>query len=319
MLSGLASLFPIFFCGNGKITNKKLQAFENNVEWLNNFANLTNLCLNMFEWHNLPDTCNPYFLEQSLFFEGKCGFAKDKDLGYITLRCNPINDYNIYGEMSELQLYGFNGYNKRFKAYLVGSDNSDADAVLCKDNECCYPYFQYVMAGAERLTQAKRSIDIASYQLKTPYFVTCDETQKLSVEKVLSDIAYNKPAIIGTKGLSPEDFKVLQTGANPQTLKQLWDNYYKHDNDIRTILGIESNPASDKSERLLVDEINSNNEVTALNIEMRLNTRKRFCKQVNELFGLNISVSLRHPVREEDNDVLYRTRTDDNISEMARE
>lgn len=320
MLGGLGSFFPLFFCGSGKLNNKKLQTMENNTEWMNNFVNLTNLCLNMFEWEGLPETCNYRFLEQALFFEGKCGLAKDPTLGYLTLRCNPMNNFNIYGELTELQLYGFNGYNRRFKAYLMGGDNKDAESVLCRDNECSYPYYLYVMLGAERLSDAKRSIDIASFQLKTPYFITCDETQRTSVEKILTDIAVNKPAIISSKSISPDSFKVLQTGANPNALLSLWDNYYKHDNDIRTMLGIQNNPASDKAERLIVDEVNSNNQVTDLNIQMRLNARKLFCEQVNETFGLNVSVKLRNPIekyneRSED-DVLRTEETPDDVQEM---
>lgn len=308
--------------GEGKITNKRLQEMENTTEWMNNFVNLTNLCLDMFEWTGLPETCNERFLEQALFFEGKCGFAKDPDLGYLNLRCNQMNTFNIYGELTKLQMYGFNGYNRIFNNYIIGGDNTNAESVICRDNDCMYPYYMYVIQGTDRLSNAMRSIDIASFQLKTPYFITCEETQKNSVTQILTDIAFNKPAIISSKGLSADEFKVLQTGANPQVLMQLWDNYYKHDNQIRTSLGIQSNPASDKSERLIVDEVNSNNQVTEMNINMRLKTRKLFCKQVNETFGLNIDCKLRYDIAPElmegeSSDVLRSEETPDDVQEVA--
>ena len=309
--------FPMF-CGS---TNaKKLAKYENNLEWQNTFVRLTNLCLNMFEWEGLPDSCNERYLEQALFFEGKFALVDDPKYGFLSLRANPNNIYNIYGDYDKVHVYGFNGYENNFNLYMEGADNSEAQAVLCRDNILMYPYMLYVIIATDRLTQAMRSIDTASYQLKTPYFIQCDESQKLSIDRILSDIGNNKPAIITTKAVSSDDFKILQTGANPAILQQMWDNYYKQDNNIRSILGIQNNAMPDKSERLLVDEINSNNEVTNLGLQIRLKSREKFCEQVNELFGLNISVKLKNP---QDNvggelDVESSTRgnTNNNVSSM---
>lgn len=314
----MGNIFPLFFTGYNAIkSSKKLRKLEDNLEWFNTFVNLVNLCLDMFEWINLPETCNYRYLEQALLFEGKCGFAKDPDLGYLTLRCNQTNTLNIYGDYSEVDLYSFNGYQRRFKNYLIGGDNTDANAVVCIDNDCKYPYFNYILLGSERLSNAMRGIDVASMQLKQPYYITCEESQKLTVERILTDIDNNKPAIITTKSIAPDSFQVLQTGANPQVLLQMWDNYYKHDNLLRTLLGIQNNPNSDKSERLLVDEISSNNQLTDMNIQMRLKCRKLFCEQVNELFGLDLDVKLRHEIEVNNNDV-YTNGETDNVSDMER-
>lgn len=301
---------------------KKLNQYENNLEWQNTFVRWTNLCLDQFEWEGLPDTCNSRYIEQALFFEGKFALVKDDELGYLSLRVTPNNVYNIYGDFDKARVYGFNGYNKNFDLYMMGADNSTAKAVMCRDNILMYPYVLYVIQGAERLTQAKRSIDVATYQLKTPYFIQCDETQKLSIERILSDIGNNKPAIVTTKAVSTDDFKILQTGANPQTLQAIWDNYYKQVNDLREILGIQNNCMPDKSERLLVDEVNSNNQVTEQGIELRLRSRELFCEQVNELFGLNISVKIKNPPNEGGENYVESisgSETDDNIRTVERE
>lgn len=286
--------FPLWFAGK---KGNKLNLMKNNIEWCNTFINLANICLSIFEWEGLPDTCNARYMEEALLFDGKCALANDPKLGFINLRCNENQRYNLYGECDKVSLYGMNGYNRQFNCYIMGGDNSNANAVICRDNQLQYPYYLYLIQGAERLTNCMRAIDTSTLQLKRPYFITCEESQKLTVDKILSDIDSNLPAVITTKGINPDSFKVLQTGSNPQVLQELWDSYYKHDNQIRTILGIQNNPAAGKAERLLVDEINSNNEEIDINISLRLQARELFCEQVNEIFGLNISVKIKEGVK----------------------
>ena len=47
-----------------------------------------------------------------------------------------------------------------------------------------------------------------------------------------------------------------------------------------------------KKERLITDEVNSNNYVTDLFLQFRLKQRQDFCENVNKIFGTNISVEL---------------------------
>lgn len=60
--------------------------------------------------------------------------------------------------------------------------------------------------------------------------------------------------------------------------KEIW-------NEALTFLGI-NNVMIEKSERLITDEANSNNELINLNLQASLVVRKNACKQFNELFGL---------------------------------
>lgn len=315
----LNNWFPMF---SGKADSKKLAKYENNLEWQNTFVRLVNTCLDQFEWTGLPDSCNSRFIEQALLFEGKFALVNDPDYGFLSLRATPNNVYNIYGEFDRVHVYGYNGYSRDFDLWVDGGDNKNSKAVLCRDNDCGYPYYLYIIMATDRMSQAMRSIDVASYQLKHPYFIQCEESQKLSIERILSDVGNNKPAIITTKAVSPDDFKVVQTGANPAVLQQMWDNYYKHENNVKQILGINNNSMPDKSERLLVDEVNANDEQTAINIDIRLKERQHFCEIANKLFGLNISVDVKHNQKSDMevlSDDVERTGTDDDLQEMERD
>ena len=45
-----------------------------------------------------------------------------------------------------------------------------------------------------------------------------------------------------------------------------------------------------KKERLVTDEVNSNNEFINNNLEIMFKCRKLACEEINKLFGLNVSV-----------------------------
>ena len=76
---------------------------------------------------------------------------------------------------------------------------------------------------------------------------------------------------------------------------------------------------ANKKERLLVDEVNSNNSLIDSEVEQALVFRKRFCEQCKEAFGLNIDVKFRYatpeiedyaPEEEEDADLSEANKPD---------
>ena len=44
---------------------------------------------------------------------------------------------------------------------------------------------------------------------------------------------------------------------------------------------------------MVVDEVNANNEYTSINLDLMYDLREKACKEINEKFGLNISVKKR--------------------------
>ena len=69
-------------------------------------------------------------------------------------------------------------------------------------------------------------------------------------------------------------------------------------NEFLTCLGI-NNSNTDKRERLISAEVNSNNQFVSCNVNKMLEARQRACELINAKFGLNISVELRTPQKEE--------------------
>ena len=133
-----------------------------------------------------------------------------------------------------------------------------------------------------------RTLDITAKKLKTPYFITCDEAQKSSIKKILDDIDFNQDSIIANRSTMPNEFNVLQTGVQPESVRVLWEHYSNLESEIRTFLGINSAANLDKKERLIVDEAEANDILTDINIKYRLKSYNTFCETVNNMWGLNI-------------------------------
>lgn len=309
----LNGMFPGFFTGTRACSASKAARFKNRLEWCNQFIYYVNLMLDMFKFENLPDTINERYLKMCLLFDGNAAFVNDPEFGYLALRCALGDVYNIYGDYGEITAYG-NAYPSRtFKAYMQGADNSDAEAVLIRDNTSMYPYANYLVMLADRLTDTMRSIDVSIQNACFPFIVVADESQKKTIEDLLNKIKNKEPAVIISKGINPDAIKVLTTGFNPSIIESQWDNYNKIENLGRQMLGINSNSEPDKAERLIVDEVNSNNQVTDLSISFRIDTINECLGFVNELFGLNMKCSLNEAFetdRGEDQYVLQGYQTE---------
>lgn len=285
----LSNMFPWF--DYNTLSKKKVALYENNIEFQNMFYNLLNILMYSFSIEGLPESCNERFFKLNLIFNGYAALIKDPDLGYLSLGVRPTmnsSELNIYGEFPDVFAFGWNGFNKQYTNYMYGTDNTDAEAVICRDNDMMYPMINIVFMYAKRLTDTMRTLDITARKLKTPYFITCDEAQKSSIKKILEDVDFNQDSIIANRSTMPNEFNVLQTGVQPESVRVLWEHYSNLESEIRTFLGINSAANLDKKERLVVDEAEANDILTDINIKYRLKNYETFCDTVNNMWGLDI-------------------------------
>ena len=64
-------------------------------------------------------------------------------------------------------------------------------------------------------------------------------------------------------------------------------------NECLEFLGFNTNPADKKKERLIVSEVDSNNEQIDIQAATMLLCREMACEAINKMFGLNVSVKRR--------------------------
>ena len=262
-------------------------AYKNNKLYLYYFNRLKELAISMFEWKNLPSTVDPRFLELTLFNDGQCLFFKDEVMGYLTLQCTIGGQFNVYRVPTNRRAYATNGYQNNL---------DETNSVIIYNNMLRENTIEVVDMFAKRLYDLDSIIDVNANAQKTPVLITCDETQRLTLQNIYMQYTGNQPVIYGNKNLDVNGIKVLKTDA-PYIGQMIYELKINVWNEALSYLGI-STVNNVKRERLITDEVQRNLGGTYASRYSRMNMRKEACKNINEMFGLNIDVDYRQDYSE---------------------
>ena len=255
----------------------------NNQTYIDYLERMKKICLSMFEW-KLPDTMNARFLEMCLFYNGQASLLYSDDYGFMNTMACDGGYINIYGLPTEVVCYSYR-FNERRSLYTtdVGATKGE-ECILVLNNYERVPTSVTIQLFAYRLAQAQRVLDCNLNALKTPILITTDQKQYFTLKKMYEEFDGNTPAIFADKNLiSPDALKAIKTDA-PVLLDDI--SQYKREiwNEFLTFIGLQN--LSEKKERLISNEVDSNNELINMNLQALLTPRKEACRQFNEKYGL---------------------------------
>lgn len=256
----------------------------NNQTYNDYLGRMKKICLSMFEWENLPTSMNARFLEMCLFYNGQAAMLYDDDLGYLNTMAADGGYINIYGLPTELNCYSYR-FNQRRSLYMTDTgEEKGNECILVMNNYERIPTTATVSLFAYRLAEAQRTADVNIKAQRTPILITTDQKQYFTLKKMYEEYDGNTPAIFADKNLiSPDALKAMKTDA-PFLCNDIME--YKREiwNEFLTFMGIQN--LSEKRERLITGEVDSNNELLNLNLQALLIPRKEACRQFNEKYGL---------------------------------
>lgn len=259
---------------------------NNNYSWRHYFNRLLELGTTMFEWKNLPDTIDERFMEMTLFNRGSIVWFEDKVLGMLALPAALGGRFNVYRIPITRNIIANNGYHKKCTI---------KNSVIIWNNFLHSNSRLDIEIFSKKLYNLDRTIDVNVNAQKTPILVSCDETERLSMKNAYKEYDGNAPVIWGDKRLKPESLTVLKTDA-PYVSDRLYTLKTQIWNEALTFLGI-NNVNITKKERLLNDEVNRNQGGTIASRYSRLVMRQNACKEINKMFGTNISVDYREDLK----------------------
>lgn len=239
------------------------------------------LSLNMFRWEGLPETIESRHIENSLFNYGLCLIVNDKDLGFISVPCVYGANMNINSVATEVNTCGFN-YVKTFK--YLGKDKDNCQLIL--NNDLAIGNEHYIFDYAQRMFEVENCIRVNINQQKFPWFVNTTPNNKKTMQVMFEKVMNGEPYILGSKD-QIGDVEVL-TLSTPYVADKLNEYKYELEREVLSFHGLNNN--FEKKERLLVDEVNSNNDFIDRNVELMYRQRKLACEQMNKKFGWNVRV-----------------------------
>ena len=248
------------------------------------------LSLNMFRWEGLPQTIESRHIENSLFNYGLCLIVNDDDLGFISVPCNYGAYMNVNNIPTEVITCGFN-YIKTFD--YIRKDKNKCQLIL--NNDLAIGNEQYIFDYAQRMFEVENCIRVNINQQKFPWFVNTTPNNKKTMETMFEKVMNGEPYILGSKDqIGSVEVLTLNT---PYIADKLNQYKYELEREVLSFHGLNNN--FEKKERLLVDEVNSNNDFIDRNVELMYRQRQLACESLNKKFGWNVRViNLNEEVKE---------------------
>lgn len=283
------------------ITDPFYETLRNNkLDYMLYYNRLYELAISMFEWVNLPEEIDERFLEMTLFADGQSIFFYEEGVGYCALQVAAGGKLDLYRIPVVRNAYASNGFRRE-----LNKDNS----VLIWNNMLHTNSMLPIIDFSQKLWDLDRATIVNAKAQKTPVLIACDEKQRLTMKNVYMKYDGNEPVIYGYKGIDKDAMQVLRTDA-PFVAGDLYQLKMQIWNEALTYLGI-SNNNTQKKERMITDEVVRNMGGTIASRYSRLSPRKKACKMINKMFGLNIDVRFREDFREMDGEYMLTGETGD--------
>lgn len=246
------------------------------------YSRLKNIALSVFKWENLPESCNARFLEKCLFEHGCAIFVDDEDTGFLNLKATQADALNVYSEPRAFTAFGI-GYNKEYDR---------DDCVYIRNNYLEKSTDSTLILFAERLANIEMTLQVNIHAQKTPILIRCDKKLETSLKQVYQQYEGDEPVIFASKLLQEGALECLKTDA-PFIADKLREEKRAVWNEALEFLGINTNPADKKKERLITSEVDSNNEQIDIQTLTMLLCRQQACDEINKKYGLSVKVSMR--------------------------
>lgn len=281
----------LLFYGNKKRgkRSKAVSEMLNNQEFMKNLNNLEGITIGRFNWDFQKDNIMvnmDYFIERSLLYSGCMIYYESPKLNKkVLLPACGLGDLNLFGTYNKYKAMGLNGFEE-----VVDSDN--CCVLWDRIDRNSFTYMNIILT-AQRLSDIQRTCDVRLNNHKKPIIYGVDSDTITSFNRMMDDLENNTPVIALRNDMFTGDDKIapiqLQNDTNFLN-NDLFDYSNKILNKYFCEIGVDYNPEAGKKERLVVDEVQSNNEQIENNRYVYLYPRQLFCDQVKDKFGDDIFV-----------------------------
>ena len=246
--------------------------------------------ISVFKFEGIPETwAKDYFL-YTLFVFGYCAVINTNKYGVIPQHCT-LSGYNIFYRPNRAIIA-----NPLFSKTIEAQIGKDCELIRMAPDWC--GVWDIVEYYADLMALTSETVAVNLINSKFSYvFAAEDMASAESLKKLYDQIASGEPAAFADKKLFTDDgdpswYLFVQNLKQNYIAGDLLEDLAKIDSRFNTEIGI-PNVNIAKSSGVGEAEVMANNIDTHSKAALWLETIKDSLEKVNEMFGLNITVSMR--------------------------
>ncbi|MBR2858438.1 hypothetical protein IKE96_04630, partial [bacterium] len=278
-------------------TNQEEKSSIDRIKYFNIwYGVLSNIISSIFDYENIDKTLRRR-LDQSFFVSAYvCAFELDSVGGLVFAPCIPMGERNAWGEFTQFQAIlpsgEFRQFNITDEKFVIGYNYN---IPTISDSVMVYQF-------AETLSEIEISIRNSIILSRKCTVIEVDNPN--ATDEVLSkfnSMQIGNPIII-SKGRANEESKSLNID-KPTIVSEYFDGLRDILNEFLTVTGLSSLVNPNKKERLITDEISSNDDIKNTLLKNRITNRIEFIENVNATFGTNYEVKVNENIKDTVNDL----------------
>jgi len=241
---------------------------------------LVNTKISMFKYKNLPGSLTSEILETALMFNNHLCFYKSETFGIVLCRYLPLGEFDIYWKPTHVDLLALNGKT-------IATKVPYEDIVLVRDNECDIIPFLWILEFIEVLERVEDTLMKNMLLLQLPIIFTGKKEQINTYKQLIKKTLNIDPFAIADKE-TIDSLKQFDINL-PVKLDEILSVYKNYKNMCLESEGIYGTETQ-KKERLLVGEVQSQTEYVDYNYQGFKRMRLDFIDEVKKKFDYDIEL-----------------------------
>lgn len=240
----------------------------------------------------LPESIDYDYFMFTLLLDGGIAVFKTTKYGVIAQRCSVLG-YNLYDKPTEIQVNN---------TVVQGIERTiDKDCVLFTINPNYTGMWDIISYYAVQLAEIQLSANVNLRNVKLAYVYLAEDNKEAENFKKMTDKVDSGEAMVFAKKRSSQNKAELffNNVANTYIVDKLLVDMRKIISNFDMEMGIPT-VNTEKKERLISDEANSNNAETTLRINYIIDRLKKECKKCKEMFGVDIDINLKGDLKNAD-------------------
>lgn len=241
-----------------------------------------NMFIHQFKWNGLTPEESDYVM-RCFWDKGTVAAFKVKHTDKLAYTAWATQKWNMYDFPEEVTL--INKWSVPFMPMGVQVVNKDVVLGWIQANH--KGIRDIVDKYIERMVEVDMVIHTNLQTHKLPFLINVKPEDVKKAQDVVDRILNDEPVIF----MDTETSIVETSNTNtPYIIDKLYAYRTSIENELLTYLGIDNSTMNTAKERMLVDEVNANNEVINQNQQTMLANLEAFTQHIQEVFGITITV-----------------------------